>query len=83
MGEAAQDVAVLRTLPSLQVLVTSAGHYSGSHLAAGLRSPAEMAHLGRLRAALPAHVRRVSNVQAAWERAAGRMAALFEVHLRQ
>lgn len=81
-GEGAADVAVLRALPTLRLLVTSAGHYSASYLSSGLRSPAEAAHLGRLRAALPPRCR-VTNRQGEWERAAGRLAALFEVSVRQ
>ncbi|KAL4447791.1 hypothetical protein ABPG75_005010 [Micractinium tetrahymenae] len=81
-GEGDADMAALRALPALRLLVTSAGHYSGSHLSAGLRSPAEGAHLGRLRAVLPSRCR-VSNRQGDWERAAGRLAALFDVSVRQ
>lgn len=81
-GESAADVATLHALPTLRLLVTSAGHYSAGYLSAGLRSPAEAAHLGRLRAALPPRCR-VTNRQGEWERAAGRLAALFEVSVRQ
>lgn len=83
-GEGDTDVATLRALPALRLLVTSAGHYSAAYLSTGLRSPAEAAHLGRLRAALPP-LCRVTNRQATgeWERAAGRLAALFEVSVRQ
>lgn len=81
-GDSAADRAVLQGLPRLRLLVTSSGHYSASHLSVGLRSPAEAAHLDRVRAALPAGVR-VTNEQAELERGAGRLQALFEVNLRQ
>lgn len=80
-GDAPTDRAVLAALPALRLLATSAGHYSASHMPAGLRSAAEAAHLERLSAALPPRVR-VTNSPAEWERGVGRLQALFEVKLR-
>ena len=81
-GETADDCAVLAALPAVRLLVTSAGHYSASHMQQGLRSAAEAAHLERLRAVLPPGVR-LTNSPAEWERSVGRLQALFEVNLRQ
>ncbi len=81
-GDTVADVKVLSALADLQFLVTSAGHYSASHMQAGLRSAAEAGHLERLRAVLPPSVR-LTNSPAEWERSVGRLQALFEVNLRQ
>lgn len=81
-GAAEADLAVLRSLPCLRLLVVSAGHYGhSSHMAVGLRSPAEASHLARVRGALPPGMR-VTNSQAELERACGRLQALFEVNVR-
>lgn len=52
-GEAPADLELLTGLPALRLLVSSSGHYSAAHLSVGLRSPAEAAHVARLRGALP------------------------------
>lgn len=82
VGEDAGELAALASLQRLEVLVVNAGHYSASHMLVGLRSPAEAAHLERVRAALGGRVR-VANSQAQWERRVGRLPSLFEVHLRR
>lgn len=79
---AAASLSLLTGLPSLRFSPCSAGHYSASHMSRGLRSDAEAAHLARLRGALPPHVR-VANSPAEWERGVGRLAATFEVSVRQ
>lgn len=80
-GDSPTDVAILRQLP-LALLITSSGHYSASHITVGLRSPAEQAHLQRVRSSLPPGLR-VGNKQALFHHTAGQLASLFEVDLRQ
>ena len=86
-GETAGDVATLRALPALRLLVISSGHYSGGHLAVGLRSEAEVQHLATVREALTvpgsggrAQSVTVTNRQQAWDRAVGGLH--FGVELR-